>query len=136
MKQGQIILRFLFPSRQDAAKAVHPTVGSLHHPAASPEAGLTFDGLGFFASGFDMGRVSKLLDQIAHRIIIVAFVQAKALAGFLRGFWTFQRNTLQRVLDQLAIVSVGTVNRQANGDPVGLSQQTSFNAFFGPVRRI
>jgi hypothetical protein len=43
MKQSQIILRFLFPSCQDAAEAVHPAMRPFHYPASSLEAGFMFN---------------------------------------------------------------------------------------------
>jgi len=68
MKQAQIILRFLLPPRQDAAEAVHPAMRPLYNPSASFEAGFMFDGLGFFASGSNVGRNQTLSPNLVpHR---------------------------------------------------------------------
>jgi len=45
MEQCQIVFGFLFQSRQDAAKAVHPAMGSLYNPAEGFEISLLLNGL-------------------------------------------------------------------------------------------
>ena len=136
MNHRQVIFRFLFPSDQDAAKAIHPAMGSLHHPTTRLEAGLSFDRLRFLTACLDVGRITELLDQIAHRVIVITFVQAHPLRMASAGLGAFDRNTLQRRLDQLAVMPIGAVNRQANRYAAGFRQQTAINAFFGPIRGI
>jgi len=136
MNQSQVIFRFLFPSGQDTAESVHPAMGPLHHPTTRLEAGLSFDRLRFLAAGLDMGRITELSDQISHRVIIITFVQTHPLWILFVGLGTLDRNTLQRRLNQFAVMPIGAVNRQANGYATGFGQQTALNAFFGPIRRI
>ncbi len=136
MKHSQIILRFLFPTRQDAAKPVHPAMGPLHNPTTSLEACLSFDSLSFLSACFYVGRIAKLLYQITHRVIIITFVQAHTLRISLAGFGTFYRNTIQRSFNQLAIMPIGSINGQPNRHTGCVGKQTAFNAFFGPVRRV
>ncbi len=136
MKQSQIIHRLLLPPRQDAAEAIHPTVRSFHNPASGFEASLSFDGLGFFATSLDVSGVPKLLYQITHRIVIISLVKAHALWLCLRRLWTLDRNTVNRRLNHLAIMSVGAVDRQADRHAGCFSQQAPLNAFFGPIRRV
>jgi len=133
MNQSQVILRFLFPSRQDAAEAVHPAVSSLHNPAACLETGLSFDRLSFFTTRLDVGRIAELLYQITHRVIVITFIQAHTLWMSSAGLGAFDRNTLQSRLHQLAIMPIGAINRQANRYATGFCQQTALNAFFGPI---
>jgi len=55
MKQAQIIFRFLFPPRQNAAEPIHPTMRTFYNPAASLEAGFSLNGLCLFATRTNMG---------------------------------------------------------------------------------
>lgn len=59
MKQTQIILRFLFPQRQNAAKTIHPAMRPFRNPATSFETGFSFDRLCFFATGTNMSGITK-----------------------------------------------------------------------------
>jgi len=136
MNQSQVIFRFLFPSGQDAAESVHPAMGPLHHPTTRLKAGLSFDRLRFLAARLDVGRITELPDQISHRVIIITFVQTHSLWILLVGLGTLDRNTLQRRFHQFAIMPIGAINRQANRYAMGFCQQTPFNSFFGPIRRI
>jgi len=144
MKQSQIILRFLLPPRQDAAEAVHPAMRSFHNPAPSFKASLMFDRLGFFASGSNVGCITKLLHQISYLTRIVSLIQRHTLRLFFCRFRTLYRNTFYRCLnhsldwarDRLAVVPICSIDCQADRHTTCLGQQTSFNAFFGPIRRV
>ncbi len=136
MKQAQIILRFLFPSSQDAAEAVHPAMRPFHNPAPSFEAGFMFDGLGFFTSGSNVGCITKLFRQISYLIRIIGLIQRHTLRLLFCRFRTLYRNTLYRCLNHLAVVPIGSVDCHADRHTPCLGQQTSFNAFFGSIRRV
>ena len=136
MKQAQIILRFLFPPRQDAAEAVHPAMRPLYNPSASLEAGFMFDRLGFFASGSNVGCITKLFHQISYLTRIVSLIQRHTLRLLLCRFRTLYRNTLYRCLHHLAVMAICSIDCQADRHTTCLGQQTSFNTFFGPIRRI
>jgi len=136
MKQPEIIRGLLFPPREDAAEAVHPTVCPFHHPPASLEASLPLDRLGFFASGLDVGGISKLLHQVAYRIVIVPFVQANALRMLPCRPRTANRDALEGGFHQLAVVPVRAVNCQTDRYAGGFRQDTSLDAVFGPIRGI
>jgi len=136
MKQSQIIFRFLFPPRQDAAETVHPAMRPLHNPTTSFEASFMFDRLGFFTSGSNVGYITKLFHQISYLTRIVSLIQRHTLRLLLCRFRTLYRNTLNRYLNHLAVMPIRSVNRQANRYSICLSQQTPFNTFFGPIRRV
>src|ERR1035437_4883677 len=136
MKQSQIILGLLLPPRQDAAEAVHPTVGPFHHPAAGLETGLVFDRLGFFAAGPNVGGVTELQDQLTCLIVVVSLVQAEPLWTLPRGLGAWDRNAFKRRLHHLEIITVGTLNRQADGHARGFRQHATLHAVFGPIRGI
>lgn len=136
MKQRQIIFRFLFPPRQDAAKAVHPAMGSLHNPTAGFETGLVLDRLCFFTSGTNVSRIAKCFQQVSYFARIVSFIQTHPLLFPFRRPGPFGRNTFYRCLCHFAVMAVGAINRQPHGNTGTVGQQTAFNAFFSPVRRV
>ena len=136
MKQSQIILRFLFPPYQNAAEPVHPAMRPLHNPATSLEASFMFDRLGFFTSGSNMSCIAKLFNQISNLTRIVSLIQRHTLRLLLCRFRTLYRNTLDCCLSHLAVMPIRSINSQANRYSTCLSQQTAFNTFFGPVRRV
>lgn len=136
MKQSQVIFRFLFPPRQYAAKTVHPAMCPLHNPTASLKTSFSLDGLCFLAARTNMSCITKLFYQISYLAIIITLIQAHALRLLLCRLRTLYRNTLNRGLCHFAIMSIGSIYRQANRNTGAFSQQTAFNTLFGPVRRV
>jgi len=136
MKQRQIIFRLLFPSRQDAAKTVHPAMCSFYNPTTSLEASLALNGLCLFATRTNMSGIAKLFHQVSYLTRIITLIQTHPLRLFLRRLRPFYRNTFYRRLCHFAIMSISSINRQANRHTRTFSKQTAFNTFFGPIRRI
>lgn len=136
MKQSQIIFRFLFPARQDAAKPVHPAMCSLDNPASRFKASLMLNRLCFFTARANMGRIAKFFYQVSYLARIISFIKTHTLFFPFRWLRPFHRNTFYRRLYHFAIMSIRTLNRQANRDAKTFSKQTAFNAFFGSVRRV
>ncbi len=136
MKQAQIILRFLFPPRQDTAKAVHPAMCSFYNPTTSLEASLTLNGLCLFTTRTNMSCVTKLFDQFSYLTRIISLIQRHTLRLLLCRLRTLYRNTLNRCLSHLAVMPIRSINCQANRYSRCFGQQTAFNTFFGPVRRV
>ena len=136
MKQCQIILRFLFPPRQYTAKPVHPAMRPLYNPSASFEAGFMFDRLGFVASGSNVGCITKLFNQTSYLTRIVSLIQRHTLRLLLCRFRTLYHNTLYCCLHHPAVMAICSIDCQADRHATCLGQQTPFNAFFGPIRRV
>ena len=122
--------------RQDAAKPVHPAMCSLYDPASRFETSLMFNRLCFFAARANMSRIAKFFHQVSYLTRIIPFIKTHALFFSLSRLWPFYWNTFYRRLCQFAIMSICSVNRQATRDSGTVGQQTAFNAFFGPVRRV
>ena len=76
MQHGDKSFGQFFPTDEYSTKAIHPAVSTLRHPTTRLEAGLLLDGLGFFASGTDMGGKSELFDDVTHFVEVVTLVQA------------------------------------------------------------
>jgi hypothetical protein len=136
MKQGQIIFRFLFPTRQNATKPVHPAMGSLDDPASRFEASLLFNRLCFFTTRANMSCIAKFFHQVSYFSRIIPFIKTHSLFFLFRRLRPFHRNTFYRCLCQFTIMSIRSVNCQANRDSKTFRQQAAFNAFFGSVRRV
>jgi len=56
MQEAEIVVRFLVPPNEQAAKALHPGMTAFHHPAPRLEARFSLDGCGFFSTWANMGR--------------------------------------------------------------------------------
>jgi hypothetical protein len=136
MKQRQIVFRFLFPTRQYAAEAVHPTVCSLYNPAASLEAGLVLNRLCLLPTRMNMSGVAKRFHQISYLTGIITFIKTHTLFFPFSRFWSFHWNTFYSRFRHFAIMSISTINRQANRQAITFGKQTAFNAFFSPVCRV
>ena len=136
MNESKVVLRFLFPTYQDTPEAIHPTVCSLRHPAAGFEANLMLDCLSFFTARANMGGIGKFLDQSSYLTGIISLIQTHALRVLLRWLRASYRDTRKGRLDHLAVMSIRAGNRYANRDTVSFGQQTAFNPFFGPIRRV
>lgn len=130
------MLGLLLPAHQDATKAVHPAVASLHDPAASPLARLTRQLLRLFTPRANVGGEAELSQDLSHLIIVVAFVQAHPLGLLLAGLGSLNHNTLNRGPHQLHVVTIRAVDRQSYRNSIALSQQTAFDAVFAAVGRV
>src|SRR3990172_9896824 len=108
----------------------------LYNPAASLEADLMLKGLSLFTPGTDMSGIAKFFHQVSYLTRIITFVKAHPLRFFLRRFRPFYRNTVYSRFRHFAIMSIRSINRQANRYSRTFSKQTAFNAFFSPVRRV
>ena len=136
MKQRQIIFRLLFPSRQYAAKAVHPAMCSLDNTPASLESSLMLNSLCLFTARPNMSSITKFFHQVAYLAGIITFIKTHTLFFPFSRLWPFHRNTFYSRLRHFAIVSISTINRQADRHTRCFGKQTAFNAFFSPVRRV
>jgi len=136
MKQRQIIFRFLFPPRQNAAKAVHPAMGAFHHPATGFETGFMLDRLCFFPARTNVSRIAKFFHQVAYLTRIITFIKTHPLLFTFRRRWPFHRNTFYRCLCHFAVMAVGALNRQPYRNTGTVRQQTAFNAFFSSIRGV
>src|SRR5215471_7868032 len=125
------MLWLFVPAYQDAPKTVHPRMRPLYHPAACLLARLLLDRLGFLAPRPNMRGEPKLLQDIAHFLIIVAFVEAHALRLRHRWLRALDDHTVERGPHQFHVMPVGAIDHQPNGDAVPLSQQTALDPAFG-----
>src|SRR5712691_3467601 len=136
MQKGEIVFRLFVPAHQDAPKAVHPRVGALDDPAPGFLACLVFDCLSFLATRPSMRGETKLRQDIAHFLIVIAFVEAHALRLLLRGHRALGDHTVDRGPYQFHVMPVGALHRQPNRHAVAFGQQAALDPTFGAVGRI
>ena len=74
-----IVARLLVPTDQHTPKTVQPTMRALHHPSAGFETNFLLQCLGFFPPCTNVGREAKLLQEVSHLIIVIAFLQTQPL---------------------------------------------------------
>ena len=136
MKQSQIIFRFLFPTRQYAAKAVHPAMSPFYNPAASFEPGFVLNRLCFFAARTNMSRIAEFFHQVSYLTRIITFIKAHTLLFPFSRLWPFDWNTFYSGFRHFAVMPISAINRKANWYSRAFGKQTAFNTFFSPVRGI
>jgi len=127
---------FLFPTNEDAAKTVQPTVAALHHPTARFLACFPCDLLHFFTPRANVCREAEFLQEGTHLVIIIAFVQTHTLWLLLRRFRPRHYQTVEGGTHQLHVLSVRAVYRQTQRDAMSLGQQRAFHPRFAAIRRI
>ena len=96
MQHSQVSFSEFLPSHQDATEAIHPAMGTLHHPAPSLETGFVPDGLCFLAPCPDMGGKAELFHDLSYLIKVISLVQTKPLWGLCRWLRPVSKNRLQR----------------------------------------
>src|SRR4030088_2140099 len=96
----------LSAANQQAAKAVHPGVRALDHPAAGFLAGLACLGLRFFATRADVSDKAESRRQGADFLKIIALVQAEVLRLSGRSSGPFDRDAHDGFNEQLEVVFV------------------------------
>jgi len=83
-----------------------------------------------------MSGIGKFLHQSSDLTGIIRLIQTHPLGTRPCRPRAGYGDTLQRRLDHLTVMAIGSGNRHAHRDPVGFRQQTAFNAFLGPIRRV
>ncbi len=83
-----------------------------------------------------MSGIGKFLHQSSDLTGIIRLIQTHPLRTLPSRPRAGNRDTRKRRLDHLAVMAIGPGNRHANRDTVGFRQQTAFNAFLSPIRRV
>src|SRR5262249_41186462 len=136
MEHCQIGICAFLPTYEDPTESVHPAVGSFDNPTSSSEAGLSFDGFGFFAPAADMGRETELIRELADLAVIVSRVGAGPWRGGPGGFRRREDDVLDRLACHLEVDAVGAVDGEADRNTVRLGQHAPFGSAFAAIRRV
>jgi hypothetical protein len=139
LEQGEVVLVFLGPADEDPAVAVEPGVGCFDDPASCAPSGdveLVGD---LFAAGTDVRRELVVGGEVVALAVVIGLVQAEALWRLGGRLGSLDRDRVERRLQELVVVAVGTVVCQPDRDPAALAENRTFRPFFalsvgfGPV---
>ena len=133
MKHSKVVFRFLLPPDENAAKAIHPAMGALYHPAASPFASFALEFFGFLAPCSNMCCKAKLGQDVTHFLKVIPFVETEIMRCLRCGYRPLDHDAFQRGPHQLHVISIGTVHGQSERDALAISQQTAFGAGFAAI---
>jgi hypothetical protein len=136
MQKTQVIAHFLVPPNQHAPEAIHPTMGAFYDPAPGFETRFVLEHFGFFAPRKDGGREAKLDEEVAHLVIVIAFVQTHPLGSVCGRSGPLDGNTLDGLPRQLEIIAIRSSDRKADGHPAAVGEETAFGADLAAVRGV
>lgn len=133
VNEGKVVRANSFPANEQAAEAVVPGVGALHHPAA----GLALDAAEqrLLSPAPDVGRDPASSDGRLRVLVVVPLVEAEVL-GAAGAAWGTENHRVERLADQPLVVDVraGDLGGQRNATPVG--QDVAFDAAFRAIRGV
>ena len=136
MEEGEIVFRLFIPTNENTPETVHPTMSTFNDPTPCTFSCFFLQFFGFFATGANMRSESKFTQSIAHIIKIITSIHADVLFFLRRWLWAFDHNLRQGFVNQFHVVTIGSCNRQANGNSLAFGQQTAFDTAFRSVRWI
>jgi hypothetical protein len=122
MEKPQVVLGLLVPANQQTSKPIHPGMRPLNDPPARFEASDVLDRFGLFSTRTHMRRKIKLFQDSIHLVIVVACIQAHPLGSLLVWLGSLDDQAFDRWAGQFHVMSIGTLNHQANRDAMSLSQ--------------
>jgi hypothetical protein len=121
-----VVLVLLAPADEQAAVAVHPGVARFDHPASGAPAGRVGLELDLLTARANVRRQPADSSELAGAVVVIAAVQAQPLGLRGRGLGPLDRDRVERRLEQLQVVAVGTVVRQPDRDSRALAENRTF----------
>jgi len=92
--------------------------------------------LGLFTTAPDVRCEAELADEQRDLGVIVSFVEAHALRGTQSGTWAINRNALDRLSCHLEVDTVGSGDREAQGNAGGVREYAALGSFFCAIRGV
>src|SRR5258708_31912958 len=132
MKKCQVVLWLFVPAYKQPTKTVHPGMRPFHHPTARFEPGLPLDGPGLFSSWANMGGKAEFVEDVAHLVIVVTFVQTHPLQLLFGWLWTLDDDAFDGRAYQFHVMAVASPPRHAKSDPLPPCEEASFVATPAP----
>jgi len=133
MEKSQVILWLFIPTNKESAKAIHPRMRPFHHASACFEPRLPLDRLGFFPAWANVSRKAEFAQDVTHLLVVVAVVETHPLRLRLGRLRTLDDDALDGRVDQLHVMTVRSLNRQADWDSMPLREQAAFHAALAAV---
>src|SRR5260370_20698270 len=125
MKKCQVVLWLFVPAYKQPTKTVHPGMRPFHHPTARFEPGLPLDGPGLFSSWANMGGKAEFVEDVAHLVIVVTFVQTHPLQLLFGWLWTLDDDAFDGRAYQFHVMAVRSLHRPAHWHLLPLFEPTS-----------
>jgi len=136
MEQGLVVLHFLFPANEQAAKPVHPGVSPFDHPTSGPVSRNRRFFFLLLAARTQMKHVSPLGCLFPDDRIVVTLIQAQMLRALFVRFRSRRRGFGQRGPQQFHIVTIRPVHDDTQGHAAPIGPQTPFGSTLAAVRRV
>ncbi len=114
MEEREIILRLLLPTDEQATKAIHLGMCSFHDLSARFEPGSPFDRPGLFSMCANMGGKAKFVEDVAHFIVVIPFIQAHALRVLLCRLRALNDDALDGRASQFHVMAVRSLDLETN----------------------
>lgn len=133
VQEAQIVAANPLPAHEQPTKAVVPSVGALHHPAA----GLALDAAeqGLFATTADVGCDSAGPDGSLRVGVVVSLVEAEVL-GTTRAARCTQHHRIESLGNEPLVVDVGAGDLGGQRDAAPVGQNVPLDAAFRAIRRV
>ena len=96
-------------------------------------AGLLLDGLGVLTAPGGVQREPESGGQLADLVVVVALVEAQSLRVGLRWGGPPDRNAVDRFSEELVVVPICAIDREAEGDARCVRQQAALGSVLGAV---
>jgi hypothetical protein len=139
LEEGEVVAVFLRPADEDPAVTVEPGVGRFDDPASSsPPRDVELVG-DLLAASADVRRELVFDGEVVALGVVVGLVEAEALWRLRGRLRSLDWDRVERRLQELVVVAVGTVVCQPDRDPAALAENRTFRPFFalsvgfGPV---
>jgi len=127
LQHAEVVVCFLFPSDQQASKAVGPRMSSFDDPSSGSKP-LVAALRNFLSAGFHMRLIVPTPQEVANVLGVIAFVEANILMTFRRRLWAFYRDAVKSLFDKLDVVCVGTADFNTQWDTTRISKNGSLGA--------
>ncbi len=122
VQHARVILRFLFPTNENATVSIHPAVCPFSYPAASLEPLGTSDQLRLLTARANMRREPEFHRQITHFVIVIPFVQTQVLRPVPRRWGSSYGDAFDRLPRELEVVDVRARHGQSYRNTVRLGE--------------
>lgn len=132
LQHCQISIGTFFPADQQSSITIEPTMRPFNQPASCSRT-LSLR-LGFVATPSNPRHHASLPNVVIDPLSDIAQIQTQPRTRRLFGL--VNHDLRQRLLQQHAIVSIGTSNHQRQWQPVAICEQTALDAPFAAVGRV
>lgn len=135
MEESLVIFRLLLPTNENSSKAIHPGVESFDDPTPSAAAVQAF-GVLLVATGLDVRDIAPSASFSTDNVRIESLIAAKMLRTARGRTGAAKRNAIKRGAEELLIVSVRAIHRQAQRHAPAIGQHRALNTRLAPIRRV